>query len=657
MSAQCGKCNLNGDPVSPEELERVRPLLLAYGPDDEGSICRGNFAALYRAFHTTKESRRERQPFTLASGAVLIWDGRLDNREELVAALGSGVSVDCTDLELVGTTYERWNTRTFPKLIGDWALSIWDPKISSLILAKDFVGTRHLYYSCAKHQVTWCSLLDPLVLYSGHSFQLNEEYIAGWLGLFPAASLTPYIGIDSVPPSCFVELKLGEKRVTRYWDFDPAHQVRYRTDCEYEEHFRVLFAQSVNRRLRSDAPLAAELSGGMDSSSIVCMADHLVESSHSRRDKIETISYYDDSDPNWNERPYLESVERKRGLAGLHINIGSQDSVKFKIENSEFIATPACALARDEAAVQTTQFLRDRGIRVLLSGIGGDEVTGGVPTPAPELADLLVTMKFRRLGRQLKTWALWQRRPWHFLLWEAIREFLPVGKYLTSVRPAPWISSEFAKQHRRALSGYPQRLRFLGRSLPSLQENLHALDALRRQVSIGAQSPLAVCETRYPYLDRNLLEFLYSVPRDQLVRPGQRRSLMRRALQGIVPDEVLTRRRKAYVSRQPANVLRERSSELLAIVKSSASSQIEWIDPDALVSCMKAVEAGDFQTYLPLVRTVLFELWFEVATTHSWTHINPGFDARPKQKRFSSKELEIQKKGVSAHAVQQAGNR
>jgi hypothetical protein len=132
---------------------------------------------------------------------------------------------------------------------------------------------------------------------------------------------------------------------------------------------------------------------------------------------------------------------------------------------------------------------------------------------------------------------------------------------------------------------------------------------------------------------------------------------MRRALQGIVPDEILTRRRKAYVSRQPANLLRERSGEISAIVNSSTSSQIVWIDPEGLVKSMKAVESGDFQAYLPLIRTVLFEAWFEVATANSWTHIEPRFDAPSKQKRFSSEELEIRKKGVSTHAVQQAGNR
>ena len=91
-----------------------------------------------------------------------------------------------------------------PCSIGDWALSIWDPKIPSLILAKDPIGTRHLYYSIEKDQVTWSTILDPLVLFAGHSFALSEEYVAGWFSFFPPLISRLTSGIHSVPPSSFV---------------------------------------------------------------------------------------------------------------------------------------------------------------------------------------------------------------------------------------------------------------------------------------------------------------------------------------------------------------------------------------------------------------------------------------------------------------------
>jgi asparagine synthase (glutamine-hydrolysing) len=656
MGAQFGKCNFDGRPVDPADLDEVRPVLAPYGPDGEGYICKDNFAILFRAFHTTKESRKEQQPCVLKSGAILTWDGRLDNREELISTAASILSQQSTDLEIVAAAYERWETESLANLIGDWSISIWNPRDRCLILARDFVGTRPLYYSVCKDQVTWCTILDPLVLSADHSFELNEEYIAGWLALFPAPHLTPYVGIHSVPPSAIVCFKPGGSRISRFWDFNPACQVRCNNDGDYEEQFRYVFAQSVRRRLRADTPIIAELSGGMDSSSIVCMADAIFASAGANAQRLDTISYYDDSDPHWNERSYLETVEKQRGREGLHVNIGSQNTIAFEADHLQFVAGPASALGRDESAKQTSEYLARCGARILLSGIGGDEATGGVPTPTPELGDLLVTMQIRRLVQQLKSWALSQRRPWHYLLYEVVGEFFPAAKFLTNLHHAPWLSPGFVAQNRSALCGYTRKLKFWG-ALPSFQENLRALDSLRRQLGIVTPSAQMVCEQRYPYLDRNLLEFLYSVPREQIIRPGQRRSLMRRALKGIVPDEVLMRRRKACVTRQPVRIVTERLSELMGIAKSSTSERITWINSGLLVKSMSAVQAGDFKDYLPLIRTILFEVWFHGATVQGLIELQPKANTQPGQKRFSSDELKIPEKGGSVHAISQTGNR
>src|SRR5579864_2077471 len=169
---------------------------------------------------------------------------------------------------------EKWGKNCFCKLMGDWALSIWNPLQRSLILAKDFIGARHLYYYFDDKGISWCTILDPLVKCGGRKFAICEEYIACWLiNRFPAPHVTPYVGVQAVPPSCFVQLRPGGhgtmRRVTRYWDFDPDNRICYRSDTEYQEHFRSVFGTAVQRCLRSDRPVLAELSGGMDSSSIV----------------------------------------------------------------------------------------------------------------------------------------------------------------------------------------------------------------------------------------------------------------------------------------------------------------------------------------------------------------------------------------------------
>src|SRR5581483_4502533 len=591
MSVQFGKWNRDGKPIDPKELEEVRPALAPYGPDGEGYICRGNLAVLYRAFHTTKESGREKQPFITKSGCVITWDGRLDNREELINRLKCELSLNSTDLEIAATAYEQWERNSFAELIGDWAVSVWNPSDQSLILAKDFVGTRHLYYSVQKDHVTWCTILDPLVLFAGRSFELEEEYIAGWLSFFPAAHLTPYAGIEAVPPSSYVRIAPGGHKVERYWDFDPATKIRYRTDAEYEEHFRSAFSKSVQRRLRSDRPILAELSGGVDSSSIVCVSDRLMSCGLAETPRLDTVSYYDDLEPNWDERPLFTKLEKERGRTGCHIDVSGETSLDF-IVGQQFAATPAslCRCSQQETAF--AQCIRAQDDRILLSGIGGDEVTGGHPSPTSELADLLVSLQLRTLIHQLKAWSINNRKPWFHLLGGTAKDFFPLvrTRSSTGLSLESVLRPDFLRRHKGALLGYPKRLRCFG-PLPSFQDNLSTLNMLQRQLASSALSKDPLFEVRYPYLDRSFLEFLFSIPRNQLLRPGQRRSLMRRALRGVVPDEVLNRRRKAYSVRTPSTIIEGEGGRLLR--KSSfRSALLGIVDPKLFSTAVENVRLG-----------------------------------------------------------------
>lgn len=608
MSVQFGKCNFDGKPVDPKDLDQVRPVLAPYGPDGEGYICKDNFGTLHRALHTTKESRRETQPRILASGLVITWDGRIDNREELISQFSGGLSHESTDVEIVAAGFERLGIDSFAKLIGDWAVSIWNPEDRSLILAKDFAGTCHLYYSVDKERVTWCTVLDPLVLFAGRSFPLEEEYIAGWLSFFPAPHLTPYVGIHSVPPSSYVQLRKGTCTIGKYWDFDPGRRIRYRTDGEYEEHFRFAFTEAVRRRLRSDSPVLAELSGGIDSSSIVCVADNLIDSGAAETPRLDTVSYYDDSEPNWNERPYFAKVEEKRGRTGCHIEVGSHDRLEF--ESNRFAATPGSGGSRNEAAKRFEECMTSQGNRVVLSGIGGDEVTGGIPTPAPELEDLLARGHLKTLAHQLKLWALNKRKPWFHLFSEATRAFLPsdlvgAAKYK---QPAPWLNAAFVKRNLSVLHGYECRLKLFG-PLPSFQENVGTLAALQRQLGCGVLPSEPPHEKRYPYLDRSLLEFMYAIPREQLVRPGQRRSLMRRALVGIVPDELLNRKRKAFVVRGPMAAISIASRTLIEMTQRMVSDSFGIINSESFSETLQMARTGHEVAINTLMRTVSLECW------------------------------------------------
>jgi asparagine synthase (glutamine-hydrolysing) len=624
MSVQFGRWNFDGQPPAAEYMDKVSATLAPYGPDSNESYSKGGIKILYRAFHTTKESHLEKQPHLCPSGAVITWDGRLDNRADLISDLRDAVTVNSTDVAIVAAAYERWGTSCLGKLIGDWALSIWNPHERSMLLAKDPIGAKHLYYSFDDKHLTWSTILDPLVLFAGKTFEICEEYIAGWLAImFPAAHLTPYLGIHAVPPSSFVLLRPGSHIVSKYWDFDPGKRIRYRTDAEYEVHFRSALATAVERRLRSDRPALAELSGGMDSSSIVCMADTVMARSATECPRLDTISWFDDSydhiEPDSNELHWISKVEQKRGRSGFHINMGglphgenepgSRKSVESEFDNDRFAATPISNRSQSDFFKHCKVYIQSQGYRSILSGIGGDEPTGGgVPTPMPELQNLLARARFVTLAHQLEAWAAKMRKPRLPLLWETVQGFLYARVDLPKdFLPAPWLHPGFVRRNRAAFCAYPFRVKLFG-PLPGFQDQVDKLNANRRFLShCGLQSEL-LREIRYPYYDRDFLEFMYAIPREQVVRVGQRRSLMKRALVGIVPNELLYRRRTIFV---PPGPNKDSSIEWpsLAEIEYLTDNCAGIIDPDRFATALQKARHNEAVPFGNLRRTLTLMAW------------------------------------------------
>src|ERR1700674_5065452 len=127
MSVQFGRWNFDGAAPSGEEIQRASRLLVPYGTDGASCYSQDSVAIVHRAFHTTKETRGEAQPHVSRSGAVVTWDGRLDNRLELMDKLKNGLNTDSSDASIVAAAHDEWATGCFARLIGDWALSLWSP--------------------------------------------------------------------------------------------------------------------------------------------------------------------------------------------------------------------------------------------------------------------------------------------------------------------------------------------------------------------------------------------------------------------------------------------------------------------------------------------------------------------------------------------------
>src|SRR6185369_15074318 len=134
MSAIGGIINFDGAPVDADLLTQMSANLQSYGPDGGGEVCRSSIGAVYRAFHTNVESRLERQPLISRTGCILAWDGRLDNREELIALLREELSTDRSDSAIVMAAYDKWGTAFPQRILGDFAFSLWDPASRTLLL-------------------------------------------------------------------------------------------------------------------------------------------------------------------------------------------------------------------------------------------------------------------------------------------------------------------------------------------------------------------------------------------------------------------------------------------------------------------------------------------------------------------------------------------
>ncbi len=212
MSVQAGIWNFDGRPVDRKLLENLSDSLRQQGPDGESCYVDGSVALLYRPFHTTAESRQEKQPYTSRRGFILTWDGRLDNREVLIAELRSELDASPTDVAIFAAAFDRWDTDCFRRIVGDWAVSIWKPEQRELLFAADYMAIRHIFYYLKNDRIWWSTDLSPLVLLSGDKFHIDDDYIAGYFAHDPEAHLTPYREIREVPPGQFVRIRNGRRR-------------------------------------------------------------------------------------------------------------------------------------------------------------------------------------------------------------------------------------------------------------------------------------------------------------------------------------------------------------------------------------------------------------------------------------------------------------
>ena len=596
------------DRVSNSELMDLARGIDRVGPDGGAEHVEGNIGMAFRALHTTIESKLETQPL-IREDTVLVWDGRLDNRDDISSRVRRTFAGLATDLDLVHAAYAKWGTGCFSELLGDWALALWDRRKQTLFLARDCFGIRTLFYTLESRRLIWCSAIEPLVLGGNRTLSLDNEYLAGCLYPYPPLGTTPYREIKVIQPAHFHSFQYGGKNeLTRYWALNPHSKIRYSQDRDYEKHFLDLFRHSVRQRIRSDRPVLAELSGGLDSSSIVCMADDVRRTESGPA--VETLSYYDTEEPGGDERLYFEAIELHRAKVGHHVSMAD---FRSRTQHDSFSPVPGTYLpaspghfapsiewARTIEGIQQTA-----KSRVILSGLGGDELLGGVQYEAVEPLEHLLSGNLAAFTKSVARWSITARKPVtnvakNILTLATARYML--DSFVRTPANIPWILvhtplRDFALKSFsswRALS--PNHL---------FSESIRYV--LASQLSCVDVPAIGISEKRYPYLDRSLYSFLASIPRTQIIQADRRRHLMRRALRHLVPDQVLFRKTKWFGRRIFSARIRDHHEVLERMVDGGWVSDGVLFDVTILRERLRAVQHG----LVPEARLVLIALSIE----------------------------------------------
>ena len=556
MSGFVGLWNLDGQPVDRRLLERMTTSIAHRGPDGTGYWVNRSVGLGHRMLHTTPESLHETQPFLDESaGAALVFDGRIDNREELAAQLrGKGIVLRTdTDAELVLKAYECWGPDCPKRLLGDFAFVIWDGRNRQLFCARDPMGSKPFYYY-RNHRIFLCaSEIVSIIEHPAVGREVNE----GMVGEYLASQITShedtlYRGVFRLPPAHSLSVKPDGLSKVRYWDIDLARTISYKHDRDYADHFRELFRESVRCRLRSHGPVGSYLSGGLDSSSIVGVAQSLYREGRAAGSSLETFSLVFPG-LSCDESTYIEDVVQMWNIPSHSLTPNVQDGAVFAErvrQSQDFPGYPNGTMGNSLRALA-----QDKGFKVLFTGIGGDEwLTGSLYHAADLLRGLRVVTMLRRIG--LDTGNSDPRDIARAGLEFAIRPLLPVAlrrvlkRVLKRDGVPSWINRDFARRidlAERLQASAPQR-RFISLAQADIYSGLQSgWWSHTAEIEECAVSRFGL-EERHPLSDQRIVEFALAIPEGQRWRGDQPKFILRQAMSDLLPSSVRQRLTKAEFS-------------------------------------------------------------------------------------------------------------
>lgn len=550
MKLQLGMLNTDGRPSVKADATRLLGDFSNCKAETSGEFMEGPLLMMYRGDQITAEEEHEIQPLRFGELA-LTWDGRLDNREEIAALAGISHPSRVPDSVIVAQGYERFGEAIFPRLIGEFALALWCGKNRTLRFVRSACGTRPLFYAFAGKSLLWATDFAHLVRISEAELKIDENYIVEHLVSQPGSGRSPLKSIQVVPPNTMLRFEDNWfAPPAQLWNPADIRPLHYKSDREYEEHCREMLTEAVRVKLRSRHTVFSELSGGLDSSSVVVLADHVLARQNQSPEHLQTISCVFEESDSCDEQYFIKAVEQQRGMQTVLIS-EKQQQISSGLREINFSGIPNplhCASGRFQAY---TSAMKARGARLLLTGTGGDNLFWSAVDAAPLIADHIYRGQLLQMHRSCRAWSRSMGVPYMQLLCgQTLPRAVAAARSRVPKSEIPSLPDWLADRHKKAfiagMTSSEKQKRVSG--LPSVSIQLRELQSLFNMTSAGYTSEYRDVHVSHPYLYRPLVEFCLAVPPDQLLRNGEGRSLMRRALAGLLPPRILKRKSKGAIN-------------------------------------------------------------------------------------------------------------
>jgi asparagine synthase (glutamine-hydrolysing) len=548
MSGIAGILNLDGSPVDTRLLARMTEYLRFRGPDGHGMHAIGNAGFCHTLLTLVEDSAADEQPFTLDGRRWIVADARLDARSDLVAALrarGCEFNADASDAELILRAYGTWRDDCVTHLLGDFAFAIWDGPERRLFCARDHLGVKPFFYARLGKTMVFSNTLDCVRLHPGVSSGLNDLAIADFLlfGANQEFDTTAFHDIRRLPPAHCLTGSREAISCRQYWTLPIDEPIAFRRADDYTERFQELLRAAVSDRLRTRR-VSVLMSGGLDSPAIAAVAAGLLRERSTDFVLQAITSVYDRLIPD-GERHYARLVADHLNIP-IHYDVRDDETSiadwdRVQVHTPEPVQNPA-------AFVAATEFLEKvpAHARVFLYGEGPDNALRY--EWRPYLSHLAARRHVGALIRALSSDLLMHPR---VPLWSLMREVTGARgreKRWRQVFPS-WLNEEFAARsacrerwdaHYRP-SESPHPVRPLGHGGFGAAHWQSLFD------DCDIRGALSCTETRHPFLDLRLLQYMLALPAMPWCR---NKMIIRRAMKTTLPVEVL-RRKKSPVPVSP----------------------------------------------------------------------------------------------------------